>query len=139
MITWLLCLRKPTAPMIIGITTSILYVPIAVYFVDVLDFGINSFGICFSIQNAVVFLALLFYLACDKFLKPSIFWPRKDSFSGWGEYLKVAIPSCVMTCAEYWCFEVLIVLAGIMGVLEQDCQVLVVTISCMMLQVAFGF
>ena len=48
MITWLLCMRYPTASMIIGVSTSILYVPIILFFVYYLDYGVSSFGIAFS-------------------------------------------------------------------------------------------
>ena len=49
MITWLLCMRYPTASMIIGVSTSILYVPIILFFVYFLDYGVASFGIAFSL------------------------------------------------------------------------------------------
>ena len=44
----------------------------------------------------------------------------------------------VMVCAEWWCFEVLIVFAGIMGVLEQDCQTLIAAITGVQFQMALG-
>jgi len=37
-----------------------------------------------------------------------------DSFVDLREFLSLAIPSCIMICLEYWCFEILIILAGLL-------------------------
>ena len=41
-----------------------------------------------------------------------------ETFRGWGEYLKISLPATVMICAEWWAFEILTVMAGMLGVLE---------------------
>lgn len=35
-------------------------------------------------------------------------------FQGWWAYLKIGIPSSAMVCMEWWSFEVLILLAGLL-------------------------
>eukprot|EP00879_Flechtneria_rotunda_P019601 GHRR01020594.1.p1 GENE.GHRR01020594.1~~GHRR01020594.1.p1 ORF type:complete len:397 (+),score=83.25 GHRR01020594.1:1177-2367(+) len=38
----------------------------------------------------------------------------KDSLSAWPSYLSVAIPACAMICLEWWAFEALTLLAGLL-------------------------
>lgn len=35
-------------------------------------------------------------------------------FRGWGTYVAIAVPSCVMVCMEWWSVECLIILAGLL-------------------------
>ena len=43
---------------------------------------------------------------------------NKDAFTGWCEYLCISIPSTVMICAEWWAFNIMTILAGVLGVTE---------------------
>jgi len=45
---------------------------------------------------------------------PKCTWPglSKEAWRGWGMYLHHALPSVVMICAEWWSFEMLIVMSG---------------------------
>jgi MATE family multidrug resistance protein len=45
---------------------------------------------------------------------PEATWSRPSMavFAGWGTYLSYGVPACLMICMEWWCYEVLILLAG---------------------------
>jgi MATE family multidrug resistance protein len=45
-------------------------------------------------------------------------WPLFDveSISAWGEYLKLAVPTTLLMCIEWWAFEFIIIFSGILGV-----------------------
>jgi len=47
-----------------------------------------------------------------------------DSFSGWKEYVSISAPAALMVCAEWWCFEIMIVLSGMVGISDQGAQVI---------------
>ena len=49
--------------MVIGVISSILYVPIISILVYSFDCGIKSFGIAFFAQNLLVFISLLVYIS----------------------------------------------------------------------------
>ena len=51
-------------------------------------------------------------------IKEALFFPTLDSFKEWGSYLRLSIPATVMLCAEWWAFEILTILTGIIGVNE---------------------
>ena len=57
---------------------------------------------------------------------------------GWGEYLGVSVPATVMICSEWWAFEILTVMAGILGVVELACQVIIGNVSATLFTVALG-
>ena len=42
-----------------------------------------------------------------------------EAFGGWSEYLAISIPAAAMICAEYFAFEFITLLAGMLGVVEQ--------------------
>lgn len=42
----------------------------------------------------------------------------REAFSGWGAYLKISLPSMLMLSSEWYAFEAMTIMAGIMGVVE---------------------
>ncbi|KAF5837931.1 mate-domain-containing protein [Dunaliella salina] len=40
-------------------------------------------------------------------------WAIKAALSSWGPYLRIALPSCAMICLNWWCYEVMIIIAGL--------------------------
>ena len=57
---------------------------------------------------------------------------------GWGEYLCISIPATVMICAEWWAFEIIELLAGILGVTELASQTLCINVTAMLFMVPLG-
>ena len=43
---------------------------------------------------------------------------EEESFLGWGDYFKVAIPTTLLCCAEWWAFEFIVIFAGTIGIDE---------------------
>lgn len=52
--------------------------------------------------------------------------------------MALGIPSALMLCLEWWSFEIMILIAGYIGVDEQASQFLVIQITDLLLMVAFG-
>eukprot|EP00879_Flechtneria_rotunda_P027356 GHRR01029303.1.p1 GENE.GHRR01029303.1~~GHRR01029303.1.p1 ORF type:complete len:272 (+),score=31.02 GHRR01029303.1:657-1472(+) len=42
------------------------------------------------------------------------------AFKGWGQYLALGLPGAAMICLEWWCWEVMIFLAGAAGLLPEN-------------------
>ena len=61
-----------------------------------------------------------------------------ESLQGWGQYLKLGLPMCVMTCSEWWAFEILIILAGRISVRDQATYIILISLSNQMYEVAKG-
>ena len=69
------------------------------------------------------------WMQCSKTVKPILAPIDKETFCGWSEYLKISLPSTVMLCSEWWAFESITILAGIIGVTELACQTIVFSIA----------
>ena len=69
-------------------------------------------------------------------IQKAIFFPGPESFYGIGEYVKIAVPSTIMTCMDWWSFEIMIFTSGFFGVTAQAAQILLMNI--MMLVHKFG-
>ena len=82
---------------------------------------------------------MLIYAAKVKSIETAIFMPTVDAFRGWGMYLKLSIPSMLMYCPEWWSFEILIIMAGYIGVNEQAVLTIHFNILCTMWMLALGF
>ena len=46
----------------------------------------------------------------------------KEAFAKWREFLRLGIPGMGMLCLEFWAFEVLAIMAGILGTTELASQ-----------------
>jgi len=76
-----------------------LHVPLCFLFVDYFDWGIKGLGLASSTKDFVLIATVMIYGSCSEKIKPLLLTPDLDSFRGWGEYLKVSLPSTVMICA----------------------------------------
>lgn len=62
----------------------------------------------------------------------------KDTRSGWCEYLKLAVPSTLMQCFEWWAFELIAIFAGILSVNDLAAQVAIVNIVGLVYMIPLG-
>ena len=95
---------------------TLVHLTFCFFFVVYLDLGIRGLAYASSVKDFVLILSVMIYGNCSEKIRPLLLTPDWDSFRGWGEYLKVSLPSTVMICAQWWAFEVIIVISGTMGV-----------------------
>jgi len=72
-------------------------------------------------------------------MKDALFWPTRDAFTCWGEYLKISIPTLFMLCPEWWAFELLIILSGYIGVNDQAVMVVSLNLVGILFMFPLGF
>eukprot|EP00123_Amoebidium_parasiticum_P011426 comp20707_c0_seq1/m.27002 comp20707_c0_seq1/g.27002 ORF comp20707_c0_seq1/g.27002 comp20707_c0_seq1/m.27002 type:complete len:522 (-) comp20707_c0_seq1:512-2077(-) len=56
-------------------------------------------------------------------------WSR-DAFKEWGGFLALAIPGLIMSCAEFWAFEIQTLFAGYFGTEYLSAQSVIIQIIC---------
>ncbi|KAF6260291.1 mate-domain-containing protein [Scenedesmus sp. NREL 46B-D3] len=58
-------------------------------------------------------------------------WPgwTMDAFRDWGMYIRMAVPSCVMICLDWWTFEVIVMLSGLLPNPEQTMSMMGITFN----------
>ncbi|KAM7487693.1 hypothetical protein LguiB_025177 [Lonicera macranthoides] len=112
-------------PMLIT-SCATLSVHIPLCWLLVFKFGLNSLGAAVAIDVSMwsnvmlLFLWMNYSSTCAKTRVPI----SMEVLDGVGEFFRFAIPSAVMTCLEWWSFELLILLSGILPNPELEASVL---------------
>ena len=135
---WLACMRITLVPMIAMIVATLLHLPLCLLFINVFDMDIRGLGLASSVKDFVLLTTVMLYGNCSKDIRPALSMPDRETFRGWGEYLKVSLPSTAMICAEWWSFETLTVIAGILGVNQQASQVIIFSVSVIVYMAPLG-
>ncbi|GLJ25889.1 hypothetical protein SUGI_0496220 [Cryptomeria japonica] len=90
------------------------HIPINYLLVLVLNLGIKGVAMAAVCTNFNLLLSLLAYLYISGACKDSWQGLTKDCFKGWKPLLSLAIPSCISVCLEWWWYEFMIILCGLL-------------------------
>lgn len=101
--------------------------------------GIKGLGLATSVTNFNLLTITLIYCHCTPDISRALVMPTKSCFRGWSEYLKVSLPSTVMICAEWWAFEVLTIVSGMISVEAQAVQTIVTSGCAILFEIPLGF
>lgn len=104
--------------MIAMLVGTCLHVPLCFLFIKYFELGIVGLPIASSCKDFLILSTVMIYGNCSDQIRPALYYPDKTSFMGWGQYLKVSIPSTIMICAEMWGLNILTIIAGTLGVAE---------------------
>jgi MATE family multidrug resistance protein len=92
-----------------------IHLPINYVLVTVLGLGIKGVAMASVLANLnllILLLAYIFFKGVHK--RTGGFAFSADSFRGWGELISLALPSCVSVCLEWWWYEIMILLCGLL-------------------------
>ncbi|XP_050273392.1 protein DETOXIFICATION 12-like isoform X11 [Quercus robur] len=84
-----------------------------------------AMGISYWLNVILLGLYVKYSSACKKTLVPI----SKEMFQGIGEFFRFAIPSAIMICLEWWSFELLILLSGLLPNPQLETSVLSVCLN----------
>ncbi|ONK67856.1 uncharacterized protein A4U43_C05F4520 [Asparagus officinalis] len=122
-------------PMLIcSILTLCLHIPLC--WVLVFKSGLENLGAALSISISYWLNVLLlgFYIKYSKSCEGTRAPISKEAFRGIKKFLRLAVPSAVMICLEWWSFELLILLSGLLPNPKLETSVLsicLISISCL--------
>lgn len=127
-----------TAPLTIAATFSaVLHLPLNYFLAAHLKLGVKAIALAIAFNTLNLNLGLIIYLLVSKkSLKPWRGASFTSAFRGWGPMLSFALPSAVSVCLEWWWYEIMLFLCGLltnpqaslaaMGILIQTTGVLYV-------------
>ncbi|EXC15934.1 Multidrug and toxin extrusion protein 2 [Morus notabilis] len=104
-----------TLPLTYCATLSILlHIPINYLLVSHLNFGIRGVALSGVLTNFNLVASLILYILISGVHKNT--WPgiSTDCFKQWRTLLGLAIPSCISVCLEWWWYEIMILLCGLL-------------------------
>ncbi|XP_065848488.1 protein DETOXIFICATION 51 [Euphorbia lathyris] len=93
---------------------SILHLPINLLLVNHFNFGVAGVAAAAAASNFVVLFSLISYVWVTSLHKPTWTKPTRECFVGWKPLIRLAAPSCVSVCLEWWWYEIMIVLCGLL-------------------------
>ncbi|KAK9096913.1 hypothetical protein Sjap_022410 [Stephania japonica] len=127
----------------------LLHAPLNYLLVHRLRLGLPGIALASVLSDLNLLLSILLYLHHYSSSLPSNPWQRLSThhcFRGWKPILSLAIPSCISVCLEWWWYELMIILSGLlsnaadavasMGILIQATSLVYIFPSAMSLAVS---
>ncbi|KAF9689388.1 hypothetical protein SADUNF_Sadunf01G0087100 [Salix dunnii] len=104
-----------TLPLTFCATLSILlHIPINYLLVSVLNLGIKGVALSAVWTNFSLVGSLLIYVMISGLYKKTWGGVSLECLKGWKSLLNLAIPSCISVCLEWWWYEIMILLCGLL-------------------------
>ncbi|CDP03248.1 unnamed protein product [Coffea canephora] len=91
-----------------------LHLPINYVLVIRLRLGVAGVAAAAAISNLVVLATLVLYLWATGLHAATWTKVSGECLTGWGPLMRLAGPSCVSVCLEWWWYEIMIVLCGLL-------------------------
>ncbi|XP_072978641.1 protein DETOXIFICATION 49-like [Typha angustifolia] len=92
-----------------------LHIPINFFLVSYLGFGVRGVALASAWNTININLGLVcFLLQSNSALKP---WARSSlaGLKGWGRLIGLSLPNAVSVCLEWWWYEVMLILCGLLA------------------------
>ena len=111
--------------------TTILHVLWLYLFVIVFDIGVTGISSASCLTYILTFALSWVYVTYNKSLLRENSWNfiNKDSFTGLYEYMKIGCPSLIMLLLEFWCHQIISIMAGYIGPTEQGASIIISNIG----------
>ncbi|KAH0915515.1 hypothetical protein HID58_029961, partial [Brassica napus] len=93
---------------------AVFHLPANLFLVSYLRLGLIGVAVASSVTNLLVVTFLICYVWASGLHVPTWTNPTWDCFRGWAPLLRLAGPSCVSVCLEWWWYEIMIVLCGLL-------------------------
>ena len=93
---------------------TLLHLPFNYLLVTRLRLGVAGVAAASAASNLSILLSLVGHVWLTGLHRPTWAAPSRDCLGGWKPLLKLAAPSCVSVCLEWWWYEIMIVLCGLL-------------------------
>ncbi|KAG6666260.1 protein DETOXIFICATION 49-like [Carya illinoinensis] len=105
-----------TLPLMLSAAFSLtLHAPINFFIVHNLNLGIRSIALAGALTDLNLLVMLLLYIRISGTCKQSWQGWSCQCFKDWKPILGQAIPSCISLCLEWWWYEIIILLSGLLA------------------------
>lgn len=92
----------------------LLHVPLNFLLVVYFEMGIAGVSIAMVLTNLNLVILLASFLWFSRVYKDSWISPSLECVKGWSSLLSLAIPTCVSVCLEWWWYEFMIMMCGLL-------------------------
>ncbi|KAG0519131.1 hypothetical protein BDA96_09G237500 [Sorghum bicolor] len=112
-----------------SIATLLLHIPICWLLVFKTSLGYIGASLAISLSYWLNVIMLAAYIRYSNSCKETRSPPTVEAFKGVGVFLRLALPSALMLCFEWWSFEILILVSGILPNPELQTSVLSICLT----------
>ncbi|KAL9245789.1 hypothetical protein vseg_019399 [Gypsophila vaccaria] len=107
--------QQVTHPLVSSAAVALLFhFPINYLMVTHLGLGIRGVAIATWIMDLNILLIMILYIIVTRTHKNTWEGLSMECFKGWSIILSLAIPSCISVCLEWWWYELMIVMSGLL-------------------------
>ncbi|KAI3689119.1 hypothetical protein L2E82_47068 [Cichorium intybus] len=92
----------------------LLHVPLNFLLVGYFKMGISGVAIAMVLTNLNLLFLLFTFVYFSGVYRDSWVAPSSDCLRGWSSLLALAIPTCVSVCLEWWWYELMIMMCGLL-------------------------
>ncbi|KAF8407735.1 hypothetical protein HHK36_006870 [Tetracentron sinense] len=126
--------------MIISVATTLLHFPVCWVLVFKSGLGYRGAAVANSLSYWINVLLLALYVKLSPACKKTWTGFSKEAFYNVLNFLRLAIPSAVMLCLEYWSFEIVLFLAGLLSnpKLETSVLSIILNTNALSFNISFG-
>ena len=124
--------------MVASIIAAILHIPMCLLFVCALDCGVIGLAYATTLKEAILLAVVIIYCKLSERINTVLQPIDREAFNGWYEYLAVSLPATVMICSEWWAFEALTIMAGMLGVIQLATQTISINVLALLYMVVVG-
>ncbi|CAL8356708.1 unnamed protein product [Boreogadus saida] len=124
---------------ITGLIGNIFNAIINYVFLFPLDMGVGGSAVANVISQYVLAVSLFAYINCRGLHKTTWGGWSQECLQEWGPFIKLAIPSMLMLCLEWWVFELGGFLAGLISEQELGAQSIVYELATLAYMFPLGF
>lgn len=105
-----------TFPLMLGSGFAlVLHGPITYFLIYRTGLGIGGIAVAAAVTDFVLLITLILYMLFSGVYKRSWQGFSYECFQEWRPILGLAIPSCVSVCLEWWWYELMILLSGLLS------------------------
>lgn len=122
-----------------GIAVNLINVVVNAIFMYVFKMGVEGSAWANTFSQWIMSLSLFLYIVGKKVYVETWGGWSKDCLQEWDIFLRLAIPSTLMLCIEWWSFEIGSFLAGLISVVELGTQAIMLELVTLAAMLPYGF
>ncbi|XP_018422770.1 PREDICTED: multidrug and toxin extrusion protein 1-like [Nanorana parkeri] len=122
-----------------GLVANIFNALINYIFLYVLGLGVMGSAWANTISQYLQAILLFGYIVWRKLYVDTWGGWSMACFEEWGSFTRLAIPSMLMLCIEWWTFEIGIIMAGVLGVEDLGAQSIIYQMANIVFMVPVGY
>lgn len=98
-------------------------------------------SICYNfiISSYLGGLVLIALMSRDRAAVEPLQYPSMEAFRHWGDFIQLGGAGAVMMCAEWWAYELLVLMAGFLGTAAIDAQSIILLFVGLLYSIPLGF